>query len=59
MELRKKKLIEDGGKRADRITGNTAHVWRVKPPIELSAALEKKEEKQESAKVEANTSLLL
>src|SRR5215469_1253421 len=41
-ELRKAKLIEDGGKRRDRITGNTAHNWRVKPPIELPPAREEK-----------------
>jgi hypothetical protein len=35
-------LVEDGGKRKDRITGNTAHVWHMKPPIELPPAREEK-----------------
>jgi DNA-binding MarR family transcriptional regulator len=39
-ELRKLNLVVDGGKRKDRITGNTAHVWHMKPPIELPPARE-------------------
>jgi hypothetical protein len=40
-ELRKTKpvpLVIDGGKRRDKLTGNMAHVWKVKPPIELPPA---------------------
>lgn len=37
-------LIEDGGKRKCRITGNTAHIWREKFPIEMPPAFETKVE---------------
>ena len=52
-ELRKMNLIEDGGKRKDRITGNTAHTWRERPAIILPNPF------PETPKVEANPQQIL
>lgn len=42
-ELRKLNLVEDGGKRRDRITGNNAHIWRERPFITLPPAFPEKQ----------------